>query len=229
MKVGLVSVVVPVYNGERWVAGAIESLLAQDYEPIEIVVVDDGSTDASVEVIERYGRQVELVTQPNAGVAAARNTGLTRVHGSYIAFCDQDDRHHPNKTSLQIGYLEANPACSLVLGRQRIQVAEGVDTPNWLQRDEVFGDLGGVLPLSCLVRREVADAVGEFDTTLTGSDDFDWIARMLVAGYVMHVLDDVVLDRWVHDANASHESQVLRTGALRAMHKILQARRAQSS
>lgn len=224
MSERLVSLIVPVYNGERWLAATIESLLAQDHEPLEVIVVDDGSTDGSVGVVERFD-DVHLYRQANAGVAAARNTGVARAGGSFLAFCDQDDRHVPTKTSRQLDYLDSHPDVAVVMGRQQIELEEGVEPPKWLVRDTVYGDLGGVLPLSCLARREVFDLVGPFDEALSGSDDFDWVARAKAGGHGVGVLDEIVVLRTIHDSNASHEPGMLRRGTAMTVHKLLQARR----
>jgi glycosyltransferase involved in cell wall biosynthesis len=220
----LVSIIVPVYNGERWVARAIESLWAQGHRPVEVIAVDDGSTDHSLEVLRRFP-DLRVLQQTNAGVAAARNAGVALARGEYLAFCDQDDRHVPSKTTKQLAYLDDHPDVALVMGRQRIELEDGMEAPGWLVADEVYGDLGGVLPLSCLVRRKAFDAIGPFDEGMSGSDDFDWVARVKAAGIGVAVLDEVVVLRSIHQTNASHTPGMLRRGTALTMHKLIKARR----
>ena len=100
----LVSVVVPVYNGELYLARALSSVLGQDYGPLEVIVVDDGSTDNSAQIACSFGG-VHYIQQPNQGVSASRNAGITASHGEFIGFRDQDDIWAPEKLSVQAGYL----------------------------------------------------------------------------------------------------------------------------
>ena len=102
MQSPLISCIVPVYNGERYLGEAIDSILAQTYGPLEIIVVDDGSTDGTAEVVATYGDQVRYLWQPNAGQAAARNHGLSVTQGEFISFLDADDLWHPEKLDRQI-------------------------------------------------------------------------------------------------------------------------------
>ena len=97
MKNSLISCIVPVYNGERYLGEALDSILAQTYRPLEIIVVDDGSTDGTAEVVAIYGDQVRYLKQVNGGPAATRNLGLSSSNGEFVAFLDQDDLCHPEK------------------------------------------------------------------------------------------------------------------------------------
>ena len=110
----LVSVVIPAYNCERYLGRAIRSVLAQTYPRIECIVVDDGSTDGTAEVIDRFGSAVRAIRQENGGAAAARNAGIRTATGRYIAFLDADDYWLRNKLELQIHILEKNPDLVLI-------------------------------------------------------------------------------------------------------------------
>jgi glycosyltransferase involved in cell wall biosynthesis len=105
----LVSVIIPLYNGASFLGGAIENVLAQNYQPLEIIVVDDGSTDASTEIAAAYPNGVRYVYQTNAGPAAARNRGIKLAQGPLIAFLDVDDLWSEHKLARQTAYLRANP------------------------------------------------------------------------------------------------------------------------
>ncbi|HEY9704613.1 MAG TPA: glycosyltransferase family A protein, partial [Allocoleopsis sp.] len=113
----LVSVIIPVYNGDRYLKAAIESVLCQDYEPIEIIIIDDGSTDNSAKIAQIFGDKINYFYQENSGVAVARNTGILRSKGELIAFIDQDDLWTENKLTLQIDYLMKNPNIGLIIGK----------------------------------------------------------------------------------------------------------------
>ena len=109
-----VSVIIPAYNGDRYISAAIDSVLAQTYGKYEIIVVDDGSTDNTSEVIKQYGDRVNYLSQSNQGVAASRNLGLAAARGEYIAFLDQDDVFLPHKLSTQVALLDRDSALGIV-------------------------------------------------------------------------------------------------------------------
>src|SRR5215469_8702991 len=136
----LVSVVMPVFNGEAFLRQAIESVLGQTYRPIELIAVDDGSTDGSGDILARFGSQIRVVRQANAGVSAARNTGIGHAQGDYIAFLDQDDWWLPEKVSRQVELLEADDRVGLV----HTAFSHLVDT-----------SLAGVTPTECFAGQEL--------------------------------------------------------------------------
>ena len=113
----LVSVIVPAYNAARFLPHAVESIRRQDYLPLEIVIVDDGSTDDTAEVARDLGSDIRYVYQPNAGPAAARNRGLEQARRELIAFLDADDEWPPDKLRIQVGRLLAEPELDVVTGR----------------------------------------------------------------------------------------------------------------
>jgi glycosyltransferase involved in cell wall biosynthesis len=106
---GRVSCIVPVFNGERFVAEALESILAQTYRPIDVIVADDGSTDGTAAILSGYGGRIRVVTQPTAGPAATRNLGLEAARGEFVAFLDADDVWHPEKLAKQVRRFAARP------------------------------------------------------------------------------------------------------------------------
>ncbi len=191
----LVSVVVAVYNGEQTLAAALESVLAENYQPVEVIVVDDGSDDRSGEIARMFDA-VRVVRQKNQGPGAARNTGVATSAGELLAFLDADDRAVPNKLSLQVDHLRRHTHVGCVLGRQDVEFV-GIDRPEWLKRDAIFGDLAGICFTTAMVRREAFEAVGGFDPDrkLQGSEDRDLMVRLRAAGIVVDVLPDVVIRR----------------------------------
>ena len=195
MSAPLVSVVVAAYNGEDTIREALASLLAQDYDPFEIVVVDDGSTDGTGKIVREFD-SVEYVRQENRGPGAARNTGVARARGSLLAFLDADDQALPRKLSAQADHLQRNPAVGCVLGRQEVEFM-GLDRPAWMKRDAVFGDLAGICFTTAMIRREAFEAVCGFDPDrrLQGSEDRDLMVRLRAAGIAIDVLPQVVIRR----------------------------------
>jgi glycosyltransferase involved in cell wall biosynthesis len=203
MTMPLVSVVVAVYNGEKTLARCLESLFAQDYRPLEVLVVDDGSDDRSRDIARGF-RDVCLISQDNSGPAAARNAGASASAGDLLAFLDADDEAVPNKLSLQVDHLTRNAHVGCVLGRQDVEFV-GIEQPEWLKRDAVFGDLAGIGFTTAMLRREAFERVGGFDPDrrLQGSEDRDLMVRLRAAGVVIEVLPDVLIHRSFTGENLS--------------------------
>lgn len=193
MSGALVSVLMPVYNAERYVAQAIESVLAQDYEPVELLVINDGSSDRSGEIARGYP-QVRYFEHENRGASPSRNFALEHARGDYVAFVDADDWIPANKLSVQVGYLDEHPELAATLGRQ-----EWVTPPPDAARDEVWGDLDGIPLLSMVIRRSVLVEMGGFKHEVGG--DMDLMIRMRAAGHEFTVLPEIVLHRRYHGAN----------------------------
>ena len=211
----LVSVIVPVYNGERYLAATLESVLAQDYRPLELLVVDDGSTDGSAAVARSFPG-ARLVQQRNAGAATARNTGIAESRGDLLAFLDSDDLWLPRKLSLQVGYLVSHPETGFVLTRQRIVLEPGLPKPAWLKPELLANDSVGYLPSTLLVRRNVFAKIGLFNPQFVPSEDAEWFFRARDAGVPMGVVEEVLLEKRVHSANLSHGTAVSQAQLLRA-------------
>jgi glycosyltransferase involved in cell wall biosynthesis len=194
----LVTVVVAAYNGETYLREALESVFGQEYEPFEVVFVDDGSTDGTGAIAQSF--PVRYVRQENAGLPAARNAGLEVANGELVAFLDDDDRLPPSKLSVQAGYLAEHPETGCVLGRHEWIVEEGVEPPK-LERDPIFGELGGIQLVSAMFRHDVLRAIGGFDPTYRYAEDRDLFVRLREHGVGIEVLPDLVLYKRLHGAN----------------------------
>jgi glycosyltransferase involved in cell wall biosynthesis len=188
-----VSVVIPVYNGETFLAGAIENVLVQDYSPLEIIVVDDGSTDRTAMVAARFLDHVHYIHQSNRGPAAARNAGIDRGSGNVIAFLDVDDWWSPSKLTSQASYLARHPSVEMVQGLiQSMELATSED-PGHL-RFEPSGTPYAFINLgSALIRRSVFDRIGLFDEALEFNEDTDWFFRAWENQVSKVVLNEVSL------------------------------------
>jgi glycosyltransferase involved in cell wall biosynthesis len=208
-----VSVVIPVYNGDRFVAGAIESGLAQTYRNFELVIVNDGSTDESREKILPYFDlpNVRYIEQQNKGVAAARNAAIRNATGELIAFLDQDDLWLPDKLELQVSYLQYHPNVPLVHANVACIDDAGQEVDfHWDTQVEgmCFRELfarNRIAVLTVLVRKDCLQEVGPLNEKLSGVDDYElWlrIARRFPIGH----MDDVVAHYRFHDRNVSRDS-----------------------
>lgn len=181
-----VSVVIPTYNSAATVKEAIESVLAQTYSNFEVVVIDDGSTDETPSVMRQFGARIRSFRQENQGVSAARNTGIQRSRGEYVAFLDSDDLWLPEKLAEQISWLEADPNLGLVYCDWAVVSGEAVLQNSYLEdlpgaSGYVFDELiqsgaGFILTSGVVVRRSCLDDVGDFDKSLAIVQDCDlWL------------------------------------------------------
>ena len=195
----LVSVVVPVYNGSAFLTECLDSLVAQEYPDIEIIVVDDGSTDSSADIADRYPR-IRTLRRAHAGLGASRNTGIDAASGGLIGFCDADDMWKPSKARVQVEFLEANPETDIVLCRQDTTFEPGASHPDWLIPDQVYGDLDGVSATSALFRRGVFEQI-RYRTDLEGGSDFNLLVRARAAGFGIALIEDSLRIRRIHDDN----------------------------
>jgi len=224
-KNGLVSIIVPVYNGERFLAQALDSIFAQDYRPIEVIVVDDGSEDRSAEIARSF-REARYLCQPNSGLAAARNAGIEKARGEFIAFLDADDLMLPNKLSAQVHYLRQHPEVGCVLCRQKIFLEPNTPVPAWLKPDPVFGDPGGIVPQSALIRRTAIQSAGGFDPTYRIAVGMEWLGRLRDAGVKTAVTPEVLMLRRIHESNLTHQNRQLREELLRGLKGKIDRKRA---
>ncbi|HEV8417024.1 MAG TPA: glycosyltransferase [Bryobacteraceae bacterium] len=212
----LVTVVIPAYNAERHIAEALEGVLRQTYRPVEIVVVDDGSTDATAETVRRFGPRVRFATQANAGAGAARNRGVAMATGRYIAFLDADDWWPPEKLARQVEILEQNPGCDLVFGQVQQFVHGGKD---------LGGPEPGILPGTLLARREAFQRVGPLAEDLKLGEFIDWYARAREAGLSSRIESDVWLRRRIHEDNLGVRERASRGDYLRVLKAAMDRRR----
>jgi glycosyltransferase involved in cell wall biosynthesis len=224
----LVTVVVAVYNGERFLHAALESLYAQDYKPFEVVFVDDGSTDGSA-AIARAFRGIRYVHQENQGLAAARNTGLSHARGEFLAYLDDDDLIPSHKLRRQAEYLVANPDVGCVLGRQEIMLEPGVEPPQWLTRDSIFGDLDGIPFVSAMIRTQILRDVGGFDASYRFAEDRDLFVRLREHGVRIDVIPEVLLLRRFHGENMNFRLRPAKHPLLRSLKAKIDRERGGSS
>jgi glycosyltransferase involved in cell wall biosynthesis len=195
-----VSVIIPVYNTERYVAQAIESVLSQTHPSHEIVVVDDGSTDETPSILNSFGARIAVVRQPQSGPATALNAGIERAGGDLLAFLDADDLWPPDKLQRQCDLLSRQPEIEAAFGQARQFVS-----PDMQDGDKTAAgpshDQPGVHKGTMLIRRPAFDRIGLFDSTLRHVDFIEWYGRALAPGLRTHMLPDVLLFRRIHAAN----------------------------
>jgi glycosyltransferase involved in cell wall biosynthesis len=201
-------VVIPVYNGAGFIGQAIESVFAQTYPCRELIVVDDGSTDATAEIVRSYGARVHYVRQDNARQAAARNRGIGEARGQLLAFLDADDIWREDKLEKQVTLLERDPQVGLVYSSMEHIGADGRALGHARARLRgsclagiLLGRTGGICGSTPIVRRSVLDRVGVFDVDLPPCEDTDLFWRVAARCPIDFVEEPVVKYR-VHPGNA---------------------------
>jgi glycosyltransferase involved in cell wall biosynthesis len=199
----LVSVIIPVYNYDRYLGEAIESVLGQTYQHLEVIVVDDGSTDRSAEVAKSFAdRGVRYCHQANAGIGPARNSGVESAEGEFIAFLDADDRWPLHKIERQLNAFESDETLEMVFG-QALQLQNG---PEWEAgvneyKSSVAGMVPGMVPGTMLIKRDAFFRVGLFKGNLKVGEFIDWYARAVELKVRSLILPELFLWRRIHDSN----------------------------
>jgi glycosyltransferase involved in cell wall biosynthesis len=197
----LVSVIIPVYNGERYLAQAIESALAQTYQPIEIIVIDDGSTDGSSKVAKHFAHSIQYYFQPNSGAGSARNQGIELVDGSFLAFLDADDIWMNDKLTIQMAAFDAHPDVNIVFGHVKQFYSPELDE-EWKKKIHCPAELmPGHIPSTLLIKRDAFFRVGLFETHWQVGDYMNWHLRAMEQGLKMLMLSELVTMRRLHKTN----------------------------
>ena len=197
----LISVMIPVYNGERYLAEAIESVLAQSYRPIEVVVVDDGSDDASGDIARGYADLVRYERQARAGNGAARNRAVSLSTGELVTFLDADDRLVDCSLDRLADVLTARPTLQAVYAHVREFVSPDIGPDARMNLRRPIERIAGCLPTNMLMRREAFLRVGQFSTSLRVGVTVDWAARADEVDLATVLLPDVLFERRLHESN----------------------------
>ena len=201
--------------------------LDQKYSDVEIIIVDDGSTDGTETVARSLPETVRYLHQTNQGPAAARNRGIEQAQGSLIAFADADDLWPETKLELQLPYLIKDPAIEIVMGRiQQVLLSKTVDGQTQAAdfADPAFSvNLGGAV-----IRKSVFERVGLFDEAMRYSEDVDWFMRAREAGVAILTIDAVTLLYRQHEQNMTRGKSTSELNVLKALKRSLDRRREQT-
>jgi len=203
-----VSIVIPTFNLARYIGRTLDSVFAQTYSDYEVIVVDDGSTDDTPQVLAQYAGRLQYHHQANRGVAAARNTALTKANGELIAYLDADDMWYPQKLTRQVDFLDTHGQCGIVhsdtavldesdqiiysaFNRQTLrEVPQGQCLTALLQRNHIQ-------PLTVIERRSCVERIGGFDERLRGVDDYMRWTLLAIEGVEFGSVDEpLALYRW---------------------------------
>ncbi|MCX6044755.1 MAG: glycosyltransferase family A protein [Chloroflexi bacterium] len=221
---GLISVVIPVYNGERYLAEAINSVLSQDYRPLEIIVVDDGSTDGSAKVAQAFGSVVRYHYQAHAGVSSARNLGVECAQGEFLAFLDADDLWVQDKLTQQVATLTADVDLDIVFGH--VSQFHSPDLDDETKRRIKCPDtlLRGFHPGCMLLRLATFLRVGMFRADIAGGYFIEWYARAVEKELKLQTMPDILMLRRLHNTNIGLTEPHRRLDYARVLGEVIRRR-----
>ncbi len=230
----LVSIIIPTYNNGAYLGTALTSVRQQRYRPLEIIVVDDGSTDDTAIVVAQWQQQnvahdcvqLRYFYQANAGPATARNRGVALANGSLLAFLDADDWWHPEKLQQQVDRLIQEATLGYVLSHMTVHLETATAWPVSLNQAHYQNEPPCILPSALVVRQTIFQQVGDFDEHYRYSDDADWFLRAKDAAIPFAVLPEPLVYKRIHATNLSH-SPAMAKETLRAFHTSIQRQRRQ--
>lgn len=219
----LVSVIIATYNSDRYLPEALESVFDQSYRNFEIIVVDDGSTDRTRELLAGYGERIRVLYQSNRGPSSARNAGIRASRGPYVCFLDADDVWYEDKLLTQVDFMQCNPHIGLVFADMAEFGGEGVQTKSLLSKSIFKDEIMNWLPISgaagkllienfvptstVMIRRQSSEKAGTFDESLRASEDRELWSR--IASHFEILCIPVVLgEKRLHESNASNNVEV---------------------
>lgn len=208
-KLPLVSVIIPTYNRAWIVSEAIDSVLYQDYPNVELIVVDDGSTDDTQAILNKYNERIKVIYQNNSGVSAARNAGISKSSGEYIALLDSDDLWEEKKLSSQVRFFSENPE-AMICQTEEIWIRNGKRVNPKLKHKKPSGmifeqslHLCLVSPSAVMIKRKLLDEVGLFDEELLSCEDYDLWLRISIEHPIYLSPEPYVIKKGGHDDQLS--------------------------
>jgi glycosyltransferase involved in cell wall biosynthesis len=222
-----VSVIIPAHNAAPFICQAIESIFSQTLQPLEIIVIDDGSTDQTIQLVKNYQASVRLLKQEKSGVSSARNVGIRQSKGEFVAFLDADDVFiEPTKLEKQLGII-LEKHCDIVISGWQItdeNLNPISDRSLWQEVPHLnlFNLIRSVpvLPSALLVRRSKLLEIDGFDESLTNAEDVDLIFRLVLAGCRAEWLKEVTVAYRKHSTNATNQIRRQHQGMKKVLEKL---------
>jgi glycosyltransferase involved in cell wall biosynthesis len=229
-KQPLVSVIIPTFNRGWILKEAIDSVLAQDHKDYELIVVDDGSTDNTPQILESFGQDIIVLRQANKGVSAARNRGIASANGQLIAFLDSDDIWLPGKLSQQVDFFESTPD-AVIHQTEEIWIRNGVRVNPKRRHRKRSGmifkpslELCLISPSAVMIKKTLIDTVGLFDENLPACEDYDLWLRVC-SRYPVHLLETpLIIKRGGHGDQLSNTAGLDRY-RIQSLEKIISSGR----
>ena len=225
----LISVIVVTYNRAHFIKGALDSIQRQSFKDYEVIVVDDGSTDNTREIVENY-QGIRYIYQEHAGVSKARNTAIKAVKGKWIASLDSDDLWDADKLQKQTDYLRNHPGCRIVF----TAFCNFTDIPEDkldCRQQDLLQTVGKWCLPTALIDARLFDEIGLYDETMEYGEDTDWLFRLKFSNIdIEHCVNEILYLRRVHDSNVSNARKALQSSdiqklAVEAFRKIKRLRK----
>lgn len=223
----LVTIIIPTFNRAGMVGEAIDSVLTQDFLNFELIVVDDGSTDGTREILNLYREQIRVCHQPNRGVSAARNTGIRMAKGQWIALLDSDDLWLPEKLGVQVNFVQSHPQ-ALICQTEEIWQRNGLRVNPKKKHQKLSGmiyepslELCLVSPSAVMIKKELLDEIGFFDENLPACEDYDLWLR-IGARVPIYLIDRPLIVKRGGHADQLSKSPCLDKYRIQSMQKMIQ-------
>jgi glycosyltransferase involved in cell wall biosynthesis len=220
----LVSVIIPVYNSEKYLAETLDSVFAQTYHPIEVIVVDGCSTDNTAQIAKSY-HQVCYLQQQGTGLANARNTGIDTATGELLAFLDSDDYWRRDKLAIQIESSIQNPEIEYSYANLKLFLEPGCELRYGFDRQQFDRVQIGRTPGTLVARKSLFDRIGKFNPNFTIGCDVEWFTRAKDYKIAAAVVPQVLLYKRVHDTNLSSNVKTNREELLTVIKQSLHRQR----
>lgn len=220
----LVSVIMAVKNGERFLAAAIESVLASDYRPLEIIVVDGQSEDRTADIARSFP-EVSYIRQTHSGVADAYNVGIAAANGDFIAFNSHDDLWLPHKLSRQMEYLLQHPETQYTVTKIKYFLEPGCALPATFRPELLHQEPVARIMETLVVRKSLFAQIGTFNTSYATAEDVDWYARAKDQNIPMAIIPEVLVYKRVHDKNTASDADANNQRLLHLLRRSIQRQR----
>lgn len=222
----LVSIILPVKNGERFLAEGISSVLSQDYHPLELIVIDGQSTDKSAEIVRSFP-EAKYSLQTGVGINEAWNQGIDEASGEYIGFMGSDDIWEPNKIQKQIRYFKENPEFLCNITMVEMFLEKGITPPPSFRMELLGNAYPGYMLEALLAHRSIFKQIGGFLTNIPGPQDLDWWLRLKDSGKTVAILPETLVYKRIHDLNLSYSEKPIHSNSslLSAMQRSIKRKR----
>jgi len=224
----LVSVIIPTYNRGWILKEAVDSVIAQDFKDFELIVVDDGSTDNTQDILNSYKEDIIVLKQNNKGVSSARNRGIASASGQYVSFLDSDDLWLPQKLSIQIDFFNANPD-ALICQTEEKWIRNGIFVNPKKRHKKLSGDIFEqslylclVSPSAVMIKQNLFEEVGMFDESLPACEDYDMWLRVSCRYPVFLIDTPLIIKRGGHADQLSRSSGLDRY-RIQSLKKIIES------
>jgi len=224
LKKADVSIIIPLYNGQSFLKECMDSIFSQSLAPKEVIVIDDGSTDKSSEIVHQYS-DIKYLKTENKGVANARNEGIFRSASNWIAFLDQDDYWTPDSLKIRFDFLQRNNQAKIITGKQS-WFLDGLDCrPPWVKENQLKENLDGYLLGCVIVKKDLFIKYGLFDTAFRYASDFDWFFRLKDGNEEFFHVNEIVLKKRIHQKNESRHAEASLNELTAAIHRSILRKR----